>query len=75
MRVIPLGVSRRWLSPYNNRVGLHIALFRGLRGVHSHCACPIAEPPTRPVVSTASMALLPPRRSDSYWLERPVAAR
>ena len=40
MRVIPSLSPRWWLSPYNSRVGLHIALFRDLHGVHSRCVLP-----------------------------------
>jgi hypothetical protein len=40
MRVIRSLSPRRWLSRYDNRVGVDIALFRGLHGVHSRCGLP-----------------------------------
>ena len=77
MRVIPSLSPRRWLSPYNNRVGLDIALFRGLHGVHLRCGLPArrAANLARCLKGIDAFVTSPPLRTDSYWLEGPVAAR
>ena len=38
--VVPSCLQGRRPSPYSNRVGSHIGLFRGLHGVHSRCGLP-----------------------------------
>jgi hypothetical protein len=38
--VVPSGLRKRRPSPYSNRVGFHIGLFRGLLSVHSRCGLP-----------------------------------
>ena len=40
MRGGPLTSPGRRPSPYSNRVGSHIGLFRGLHGVHLRCGLP-----------------------------------
>ena len=38
--MVPSCLQRRRPSPYSNRVGSHIGLFRGLHGVHLRCGLP-----------------------------------
>jgi len=74
--LVPSGLQRRRPSPYSSRVGSHVALFRGLLGVHSRCSLPARRtawggPWSRRLRRLRHLR----RRSDSYRLERPVAGR
>ena len=69
----PLCLPGRRPSPYSNRVGSHIGLFRGWHGVHSRCGLPArraaqGDPSSRRLRRFRYLH----RRSDSYRMERPV---